>query len=56
MKSYGEFEFWFASIKVAAIIAFIAIAAGWLLGIGGGDSPGLSQPHRARRLLPRRAP
>ena len=42
VKSYGEFEFWFASIKVAAIIAFIGIAAGWLLGIGGGDSPGLS--------------
>jgi GABA permease len=41
VRSYGEFEFWFASIKVAAIIAFIAIAAGWLLGIGG-DSPGLS--------------
>ena len=31
VKSYGEFEFWFASIKVAAIIAFIAIAAGFLL-------------------------
>jgi GABA permease len=42
VKSYGEFEFWFASIKVAAILVFIAIAAGWLLGIGGGDSPGLS--------------
>ena len=42
VKSFGEFEFWFASIKVAAIIAFIGIAAGWLLGIGGGDSPGLS--------------
>jgi GABA permease len=42
VKSYGEFEFWFASIKVAAIIAFIAIAAGWLLGLRGGDSPGLS--------------
>ena len=42
VKSFGEFEFWFASIKVAAIIVFIAIAAGWLLGIGGGDSPGLS--------------
>ncbi len=42
VKSYGEFEFWFASIKVAAIIAFIAIGVGWLLGLGGGDSPGLS--------------
>jgi GABA permease len=29
-KSYGEFEFWFASIKVAAIIAFIVITAGWI--------------------------
>ncbi|BAO91619.1 amino acid permease [Caballeronia cordobensis] len=34
VKSYGEFEFWFASIKVAAIIAFIAIGAGYLLGFG----------------------
>jgi len=42
VRSFGEFEFWFASIKVAAIIVFIAIGAGWLLGIGGGDSPGLS--------------
>src|SRR3954453_6957191 len=42
VKSYGEFEFWFASIKIAAIIAFIAIAAGFLLGVGSGDSPGLS--------------
>ena len=42
VRSYGEFEFWFASIKVAAIVVFILIAGGWLLGIGGGDSPGLS--------------
>ena len=41
VRSFGEFEFWFASIKVAAIIVFIAIGAGYLLGIGG-DSPGLS--------------
>ena len=31
-RSYGEFEFWFASIKVAAIIAFIVISAGYLIG------------------------
>src|SRR3954451_5484852 len=42
VRNYGEFEFWFASIKVAAILVFIVIAAGYLLGIGGGDSPGLS--------------
>ncbi len=42
VRSFGEFEFWFASIKVAAIIGFIVIAAGWLLGLGSGASPGLS--------------
>lgn len=41
-RSYGEFEFWFASIKVAAIIAFIVVAAGWLFGVGNPQSPGLS--------------
>jgi L-asparagine transporter-like permease len=30
--SYGEFEFWFASIKVAAILVFIALAAAYALG------------------------
>ncbi len=42
VKNYGEFEFWFASIKVVAIIVFILIAIAYLLGIGGGNSPGLS--------------
>ena len=42
VRSYGEFEFWFASIKVAAIVAFILVAVAWLFGLGGGDSPGLS--------------
>src|SRR3954470_14073593 len=42
VRNYGEFEFWFASIKVAAIIVFIVIAGAYLIGIGGGDSPGLS--------------
>ena len=31
-RSYAEFEFWFASIKVAAILAFIVIAASYALG------------------------
>jgi GABA permease len=31
-RSYAEFEFWFASIKVAAILAFIAIAASYAFG------------------------
>ena len=41
-RSYGEFEFWFASIKVAAIIVFIVVAASWLLGWGGAASPGFT--------------
>lgn len=32
-RSYGEFEFWFSSIKVAAIIAFIVVAASFALGM-----------------------
>lgn len=32
-RTYGEFEFWFSSIKVAAIIAFIAIAGAFALGL-----------------------
>lgn len=32
VRSYGEFEYWFASLKVAAIIVFIAVAASYALG------------------------
>jgi len=32
-RSYGEFEFWFASIKVAAILVFIALAALFAFGL-----------------------
>jgi L-asparagine transporter-like permease len=31
-RSYAEFEFWFASIKVAAIIAFMLLAASYAFG------------------------
>jgi GABA permease len=31
-RSYGEFEFWFSSIKVSAIVAFIALAAAYAFG------------------------
>lgn len=43
VKNFGEFEFWFAILKVAAIIIFLAMGAailfGWLPGI---PSPGMS--------------
>jgi GABA permease len=38
-RSYGEFEFWFASLKVAAIVVFILIAGGYLLGFGPREVP-----------------
>jgi len=31
-RSYAEFEFWFASVKVAAIVVFIAIATSYAFG------------------------
>src|SRR5215207_2541998 len=40
--SYGEFEFWFAGIKVAAIIIFIAVAALFIIGLLPGGGIGLS--------------
>lgn len=43
VRNFGEFEFWFAILKVAAILAFIAIGAALLLGwLPEVASPGLS--------------
>jgi GABA permease len=36
-RSYGEFEFWFSSIKVAAIIVFILLTAAWAFGFTSGQ-------------------
>src|SRR3712207_4839195 len=41
--SYGEFEFWFAGIKVVAIIIFIVLGALFVIGLWPtGNSPGFS--------------
>src|SRR5215216_2487699 len=40
--SYGEFEFWFAGIKVAAIIIFIVLAILFVIGVLPGGGMGLS--------------
>lgn len=43
VKSFGEFEFWFALIKVVAIVAFIVLGVVALLGlVPGFSSPGAS--------------
>lgn len=42
VASYGEFEFWFAGIKVAAIIAFIAVGAAFVFGLWPGKGADFS--------------
>jgi GABA permease len=42
VRSFGEFEFWFASIKVAAIVLFLVLAGSYVLGLWPGVAPGLS--------------
>jgi L-asparagine transporter-like permease len=41
-KSYGEFEFWFASTKVVAIIVFILVTAAYATGITSPSGPTFS--------------
>ena len=39
---FGEFEYWFALIKVVAIMAFVVVGAGLIFGIGTKHAVGLS--------------
>jgi L-asparagine transporter-like permease len=41
-RSFGEFEFWFSSIKVSAIIVFILVSAAHVAGLYGESAPGLA--------------
>ena len=48
VRSWGESEFWFASIKVAAIVVFLCRRRSPAsLGLWPGAAGGLAQPHRA---------
>jgi GABA permease len=42
VRSYGEFEFWFASIKVAAIAVFLLVAAIYVAGLWPGVAPSVA--------------
>lgn len=42
VKSFGEFEFWFSSIKVGAIVVFLFLASLYVLGMWPGASLNLS--------------
>jgi len=40
--NFGEFEYWFAMIKVVAILAFIAVGLALITGLGSGHAIGLA--------------
>jgi len=42
VRSFGEFEFWFASIKVAAIVVFLLLAGVFVLGLWPGVVPSVA--------------
>ncbi|WP_082373524.1 amino acid permease [Nocardia sp. NRRL S-836] len=43
VRNFGEFEFWFAGLKVAAIVLFLLLGGAAILGLlPGVDSPGLA--------------
>jgi AAT family amino acid transporter len=48
----GEFEYWFAMIKVAAIVAFIIVGLGLIFGIGGRPATGLANLTQHGGFLP----
>ena len=52
VSSYGEFEFWFAGIKVAAIIIFIVLGALFVIGLWPGGGVGLSNLYEHGGFFP----
>lgn len=53
VKAYGETEFWFASIKVAAIVGFIIAGSGLIFGFSGNEGAlGFSNYNTGSGLFP----
>src|ERR687893_3212015 len=51
--SYGEFEFWFAGVKVVAILLFIGLGALFVIGLWPGESsPGLTNLYAEGGFFP----
>ena len=42
VESFGEFEFWFAGVKIAAIVIFLIAGAAYVAGVLPGRHPGLA--------------
>lgn len=40
-RSFGEFEYWFSSIKVIAIVLFLGLAVLWITGLWPKSTPGI---------------
>jgi L-asparagine transporter-like permease len=51
-RAYGEFEFWFSSIKVAAIITFIVMAASYAFGLTAPHGPTFSNLYSHGGFMP----
>ncbi len=52
VASFGEFEYWFALIKVATIVGFLILGASLLTGFGWHSSPGFSNYTQHGGFLP----
>jgi GABA permease len=52
VRSFGEFEYWFASIKVAAIVIFLLLGGAYVLGFWPGKGVDLSNMHPPEGFLP----
>ena len=52
VRSWGEAEYWFASIKVAAITVFLALGAAVVLGVWPGTAGGLTNLTRHGGFMP----
>lgn len=53
-KAYGEAEFWFASIKVVAVVSFLITCIGMMTGVVGGDAIGFTNfTHSVGGLFPK---
>jgi GABA permease len=53
VRTYGEFEFWFASLKVGAIAVFIVLGLGFIFAFGPGPADALQQLTAHGGLFPR---
>lgn len=52
VAAFGEFEYWFSSIKVAAIVVFILVGILWITGVLPDSQPGLANLTQVGGFVP----